>query len=231
MDEDTLQRVALDLREQYPDDDDFAAAMGRLEAQVTPDVRESLLTEARKEGEVWRGPSGRWFTVKGGRTVPAEAPGGGAGGPAPPRSEKREVLKDRLLGRAADDAKEDNAIHGRRAHVMARPEGGSFGWPERKQAEADVVDALDSLGFVTARSYWLARVGEGGQTLIHAQRPGPDPPTTLTVSNPADEDHVILTGANGRSVPILPTDGPHEVEQKVLRTLGFKRKPEPDAAV
>jgi hypothetical protein len=34
MDEDTLQRVALDLREQYPDDDDFAAAMARLEAEL-----------------------------------------------------------------------------------------------------------------------------------------------------------------------------------------------------
>lgn len=34
--EDDVQEIALQLRELYPDDDDFEAAMGRLEAELAP---------------------------------------------------------------------------------------------------------------------------------------------------------------------------------------------------
>jgi hypothetical protein len=39
----------------------------------------AMLGESRREGEVWQGDSGRWFTVKGGRVVPARARGGEGG--------------------------------------------------------------------------------------------------------------------------------------------------------
>lgn len=42
-----------------------------------PPTLESLLHEARGEGEVWQGPSGRWFTLKSGHVVPHKGPGGG----------------------------------------------------------------------------------------------------------------------------------------------------------
>ena len=41
---------------------------------------ETILPEAKAEGERFQGASGRWFVMKGGRPVPAAAPGGSSGG-------------------------------------------------------------------------------------------------------------------------------------------------------
>lgn len=38
-------------------------------------MSEAVVSEARREGEVWRGPSGHYFTLKGGHVVPAKDPG------------------------------------------------------------------------------------------------------------------------------------------------------------
>lgn len=52
-----------------------------------PEPGTLLLAEAaaggRSEGDVWQGQSGRWFTIKGGRAVPAKGPGGAAKTPRP----------------------------------------------------------------------------------------------------------------------------------------------------
>lgn len=40
------------------------------------DEHVTSLRESHREGETWQGPSGRWFTISGGRAVPAAAPGG-----------------------------------------------------------------------------------------------------------------------------------------------------------
>lgn len=72
----------------------FAQAMERLKKHVAdggdneptdaPEPVEESLRESRKDGEVWQGPSGRYFTMQSGHVVPHAGPGGG--GHTPPAS-------------------------------------------------------------------------------------------------------------------------------------------------
>lgn len=52
---------------------------------LTPQKRTESTDQHRAEGEVWQGASGKWFTKKQGRTVPAKAPGGDKGGSKLPK--------------------------------------------------------------------------------------------------------------------------------------------------
>lgn len=53
-------------------------------------ILKSPLAKKRHEGDVWQGPSGNWFTLRNGRSVPTKAPGGKA---KPGKGPKNEAAK------------------------------------------------------------------------------------------------------------------------------------------
>ena len=66
--------------------DPFAAFESLLES-FAADLLEA--GPAREEGAVWKGQSGRWFTKKNGRVVPAKAPSGSEGGAKKPAAKEK----------------------------------------------------------------------------------------------------------------------------------------------
>lgn len=95
-------------------------------------LAESLLE--RNEGDVWQGRSGRWFTIKNGRSVPTSAPAGADTGDVKPDWEHRPTAKSqqRYVNR------ETGAVRYGRPGAERSPE-------EKKQAEADRADKLSKL--------------------------------------------------------------------------------------
>jgi hypothetical protein len=154
-------QLAQRLHETGASPEEIAAAAERFAAEHAEDeepaaVSESIewvwLEEARRqEGEVWKGPSGRYFTIKSGHVVPAKTPGGEGGGETGQSNQGRAAavhihpdaqrLSQKLFGKQlSEDDCRDIACAPEGSTVTVSARGGALTIAGRRHDEAGEQD-------------------------------------------------------------------------------------------
>jgi hypothetical protein len=139
------------------------------------------------------------------------------------REAKQKASVGRLQKRVEEDAELDNQIHKRDIHVMTRPSGPHFDEPKRQAAEKAILERLADIKVPALVSYWKA----GDATLIHADW-GDGASRTLWVMGA--RDNVTMKGPRGRDTKVSADDSKEDLEAKILRSFGKKRRKEASSA-